>query len=1126
MVDTGAVISWSLDATAVPAYEPIVLDAEQRAVVDHRRGPLLVLAGPGTGKTATIVEAVAARMGDVADPLPGSAILVLTFGRRAAIEVRDRIMRRLGADAGLARSGLPTVATFHSYAYALMAEAAVSTGDAPPRLLSGAEEDVRIRELLAGGIEDGTIDWPADLLAAVPTLGLANEIRAVLARARALNISGDDLRRLGRRADRPAWAAIGDLAVQDEQVMLLENVCDYAELLHRAVLRLAEPDVQRRIHGSIKAIYVDEYQDTDPLQVAMLHRLVGPNASLVVVGDPDQAIYGFRGASVDALLDFPHHFPRPDGRPASVITLQTTRRFGPAIREAATAVLRDRPITSRGSGALDAEALWRHRHPVCVPDIVMGDVRVESFDAPGTRAAWVADQIRAAHVRDGVPWSQMAVLVRGGAQIPALQRALSLVGIPVSVAAEEIPLRAEPAVAVLLRAAGAALDPSAIDDTLAMELLTGPMGGLDARGVRRLGRALRAAHRLAAPDEPVPTSDELIGRALRGADRSSLAFVDVDVDVADDVHAVSLAWDPQPVAAEWTAVVRLRELLATAHAQVTSGAQAPEVLWTLWQGAIGTAGPLAGQRAHGWPERLRSAALAGSRAAHHDLDAILALFDTAERAEGRYGGVRGMRNVLAALRAQQIPAEPVVERGIISPGVRLLTAHRAKGLEWRRVWIAGAEEGTWPDLRSRGSVLQPDRLNPQGLGPAATPADLLAEERRLFYVAMTRARESVVVTTIEDPGDSGSQPSRFIADLGLPVLHRVTRPEFPASLPGLVAELRAVVADPASAAGLRDAAVERLAMLATQQDDQGAPLVRAADPDSWWGVHVRTPGAQPVRRADQPIKLSGSGLESLTTCSLRWFLDKEVRAQVSRPQAMMFGSIIHSIAEYVGNGQVPEDLDAMDELVGRVWHELRFEAAWQSNAERAQARGALRRFLAYHVAAQRELVGVETAVRAQINAPVGDADETNEPADRHPATSSQEITVDVEGYIDRIEKDEHGRFVAIDLKNMKSAPSGTSIPEHAQLGVYQLLLRETMGEPGGAALVQLRVDASRGSVLPKVQEQPALADIRPTWVEQQLGAAAQVVRTETFVAQPGPHCERCDFTMLCPTQADGQQVVP
>jgi superfamily I DNA/RNA helicase len=327
-------MQWHLDMAPAPPVQSPVLDEEQQRVVDHRSGPLLVLAGPGTGKTTTIVEAICGQLADPHAPLTHDAVLALTFGRRAATELRDRVTARLGG--GL----VPTVATFHSFAYALLRRTDRPEDYlSPPRLMSGAEEDVRIRELLKGAVADGDVDWPDDLVGALPTLGLANEVRAVLARARELGLEGGDLRRIGLSSGRPAWAAVGQLSRQEQEVRALENVMDYGELLFRALVRAREPEVSTMLQRQFRAIYVDEYQDTDRLQVALLRALVGPSTALVAVGDPDQAIYGFRGADVDGLLRFPEAFRTSAGEPAPVVVLGRSRRFGPRIRSVATAAL-------------------------------------------------------------------------------------------------------------------------------------------------------------------------------------------------------------------------------------------------------------------------------------------------------------------------------------------------------------------------------------------------------------------------------------------------------------------------------------------------------------------------------------------------------------------------------------------------------------------------------------------------------------------------------------------------------------------------------------------------------------------------------------------------------------------
>lgn len=1068
-----------------PPAAPVTLDAEQRRVVEHRDGPLLVLAGPGTGKTTTIVEAICSRLEDRDDPLPAESVLALTFGRKAALELRDRVTARLGG--GI----VPTLATFHSFAYAL-----VRSTDAPedfrnpPRLMSGAEEDARIRELLLGAVADRKVQWPEDLVGALPTLGLANEVRAMLARARELGIEAERLREIGHEAGRPAWSALGAFAAQEQEVAALENVLDYAELLHRACVRARRPEIARALHRRYRAIYVDEYQDTDPLQVELLSALVSPGCSIVAVGDPDQAIYGFRGADLGSLLRFPDSFRTATGNPAPIAVLRECRRFGPAIRSAAAAVFGNRlPV------GLPRERVAAHRSPVCAEREPGDDVvSVRSYEDAGAQAAHVAVEVRLAHLQRGVPWDEMAILVRSGPQIPPLQRALLTAGVPVVVAADDIPLKSEPAVATLLSALRLATEPGSASASDVLDLLTGPLVGLSASEVRRLGRALRVQRHESG--FATPPSDELIRSLLLGEPDGAPPLPNED--------PVTLA------------VVRTRQLLAHVNQQVVAGASPEETLWELWTG-----GPVR----HGWSNRLRNAALAGSRSANHDLDAVMALFDAAIRLSDRFRGVRGVSVLIDEVYGQQLPSEQVSDRGIATDAVRILTTHRAKGLEWREVWVVGAQEGVWPDLRARGTTLRAEELTRDGVGPSGRPADLLEEERRLFYVACTRARERLHLAVVEQPDEGGDRPSRFISDVldriapDLAVERVLGRPPHPVTLDGLVAELRRVAQDPVASGTLREAAVVRLALLAAQRDESGNPVVPLADPRRWWGVQARTEGARPVRDRDRPIHLSGSGLDSILGCPLKWFFEHEARAETARGTATAFGSVVHAVADFVAKDEVPADLDLMDAEVDRIWSALRFEAAWQSQAERAEARAALSRFLAYHERADRELVGTETSVAALVVVP----------------TPSGPEAVQLTGFIDRIERDAEGRLVPIDLKNMRNGVPEREIPDHGQLGVYQLMLREggqraeveVDAQPvGGAALVQLRIPAGKASDGPKVQFQPPLDPQRPTWVEVKLGAAADILRREQFDAIVGRSCAYCAFKSACPAWPAGEPVAP
>ncbi|MEK9664809.1 MAG: UvrD-helicase domain-containing protein, partial [Candidatus Nanopelagicales bacterium] len=176
-------------------------DADQERVIAHRGpGVYVGLGGPGTGKTSTLVRAAAARLREGVDV---SGIRLLAFNRARARDLRAHLAAEIPSGV------LPLATTFHGLAFDIVGRSTIGDPDsAPPRLLSGAEEDVRIRDLLRGAVSDGSISWPEDLAAALPTIGLANDVRAFLARVRELGIDTHQLATAGLTLGRPEWIAL------------------------------------------------------------------------------------------------------------------------------------------------------------------------------------------------------------------------------------------------------------------------------------------------------------------------------------------------------------------------------------------------------------------------------------------------------------------------------------------------------------------------------------------------------------------------------------------------------------------------------------------------------------------------------------------------------------------------------------------------------------------------------------------------------------------------------------------------------------------------------------------------------------------------------------------------------
>ncbi|WP_406116422.1 ATP-dependent helicase [Streptomyces sp. NBC_01014] len=1099
--------AYRLVRTPPGAAGPPVLDARQRAVVDHAAGPLLVLAGPGTGKSTTLVESVARRIAEGTDP---ERILVLTFSRKAAVELRDRMAVRIQGGAPGAHA--PQATTFHSFCYALVrAHQDADLFAEPLRLLSGPEQDVTVRELLAGQLDLGHIRWPDELRACLTTRGFADEVRAVLARSRELGLGPDTLAAFADRTGRPDWRAAADFLAEYLDVLDAQGVVDYAELVLRAVPLAQRADLR------YDAIFVDEYQDTDPAQVRLLRALAGGGRSpgpgrpvLVAFGDPDQSIYAFRGADVGGILDFPATFPRHDGSPAPVEVLTTSRRSAASVLAATRLLTQRMPLTR-----LPSDKVRAHREL----SAVRAGGRVEAYTYPtaGTELDNIADILRRAHLEEGVPWSDMAVLVRaGGRSIPAVRRALTSAGVPLDIAGDDVPLRHEPAVTPLLTALRAVADaalggpvrarpdegdesaagPDEGDESAAgpdggapwlgtetaLTLLASPLGGMDAADLRRLGRALRDEERAGGNRLP-PPSDELLARALAEPERLV-------------VHDSAYARGAQ----------QLGKLLRKAREVLENGGTAEQALWELWNGT-------------NWPRRLERATLrggAGGRNADRDLDAVCALFDTAARAEERTGG-RGALNFLEELDAQDIAADTLSKRTVRPDAVRLMTAHRAKGLEWGLVVVAGVQEGLWPDLRRRGSLLEADRIGRDGLAEPLTPGALLAEERRLFYVAATRARDRLVVTAVKAPADDGDQPSRFLAELGVEPKDVTGRPRRPLAVAPLVAELRATVVDPKSSPALRDAAAHRLARLAALADEEGQPLVPAAHPHRWWGLYEPTHSTVPVRDPEQPVALSGSALDQLAhTCSLQWFLGREVKADAPATAAQGFGNVVHVLADEVASGRTPADLAVLMERLDSVWGSLAFDAPWKSAQEKEHARVALERFLRWHVMDRAGRTPAATEHGFDVTLEAG------------------AYEVRIRGSMDRVEQDAEGRAYVVDFKTGKQAPTKDEVAHHPQLAVYQLAVREGAVDevfggrrpgPGGAELVQLRQAAARkegGDALPKVQAQEPLAG---EWVGDLLATAAGKVLDERFTPTTGSHCTHCSFRASCSALPEGRHIV-
>ncbi|MGH3719828.1 MAG: ATP-dependent helicase [Pseudonocardiaceae bacterium] len=1076
--------------TAAPCAA--VWDPDARRVLEHGGGPLRVLGGPGTGKTTLVAHTVADRV--LRRGVDPERVLVLTSSRRAAADLRERIVERLAAQGVTPTVREPLVRTVHSYAFAVLRLQASLRDLPPPRLLSGPEQDVVVRELLAGVRAAGGRGWPARLRPALGLPAFAAQLRDLLMRAAERGLAPEDLIALGRSRGREEWVAAGRFFREYEQVMLLRGsvgtaapqatapALDAAELVSAALLVLdTDAEVLRRESDRVRHLIVDDAQHLDPLQAMLVTRLGERARELLLLGDPDQTVFSFRGADPGLLTT----------GGSAVVRLRTGHRMAPAVRVA----------VSRLAGRLPGPRAELHGPAGEQPG---GEVTVRVFGSAAAEASWVADQLRRAHLLDGVAWSDMAVLVRSTARaLPVLRRALLAAGVPVAVPREELPVARQGAVAPMLTVLRCAVHPAALDEETAAALLSSPLGGADPLALRRLRRELRRR--------------ELVAQGARtsGARTSGALLVDaLRTDREPDQGRHSALEGLEDRTAE--PARRLASLLATAAQAARRGDSAEAVLWQVWQ-AGGLARRWAATAARGGPAGVQ---------ADRDLDAVVALFDAAaryaDRLPGADGGPAGVLGFCDYLTDQQIAGDSLAARSPQGESVTVLTAHGALGREWALVAVPGVQEGSWPDLRLRGSLLGVEHLVDITAGiesaTVSRTAPLLAEERRLLLVAASRARHRLLVSAVRGEDE---QPSRFLDELegagelegaepegtGASVSERpVASRDRGLCLPELVAELRRVCCDPAEDGPRRRDAAAGLARLA----QAGVP---GAHPDSWYGLGPPSSDA-PLRVLGEPARVSPSLVELVSSCPLRWFLTRHGGEDL-RALPAVTGSLVHRLVQAAAAGATDQQLE---DALAQAWAGVDAGAPWYSRAEQQRVRQMVETFRLWWRDSRDELTEVGCEQEIEVRLPPGEG----------PADGLVDYTaVVLRGRVDRLERDSHGRPVIVDVKSSKTPLSKQAVEDHAQLAVYQLAAAHGAftehgldAQPGGARIVQVSARAA-GSV--QRDQQPLDAPALARWRDVVREAARRTAGPE-FVAIDNGDCARCPSKIACPLHDSGRQV--
>ncbi|TAJ49974.1 MAG: ATP-dependent helicase [Herbiconiux sp.] len=1049
------------------------LDPAQREAVERAPGSsFAVIGAPGTGKTVTLLELVAHRVAE--HGVAPERVLVLTPTRQSATRLRDRIALRLGIP-----SNGPLARTANSAAFEIVrrstAAAAAARGDSvrPVALLTGAEQDHIVAEILQGEIDDTETGealsrWPDTLPPEVRRLReFRTELRELMMRATENGISADALGRLGVQHGVPEWIAASGF-IRDYAGVLdafPSASLDSAELLAEARRALRSGDVESRFD----LVAVDDFHDLSIGALTLVREFARQGADVVAFGDPDAATTGFRGSDVRALGRLAQVLGVPTGAP---VVLGTSYRQQGPLRE----------FTQRVTERIGAAAAGRQRATAdagtSAAGVAAGRVLTIRAETRAGEVATVARLLRERFLLHGTDWSQMIVVVRSGALVPAMARGLGLAEVPTRTLSAVQALRDDYAARHLAEGVALAVGRQEPTPEVLSSVILGPLGGVDAVGLRRLRLALRHEELAHGGSRH---SDELLEEAVRVP--GSLAVID---------------------SAPARRVAALGTTLAAVAERYRAGDSIEELLWELWQRT---------HLAARWGELAAGTGIVADEANRH-LDGAVALFTAARRSVEREPD-RPADLFLDEFFGVEVPEDTLSPRSR-SDSVLVTTPTGAVGAECAVVVVAGLQESVWPNLRLRGSLLHAQRLSaladaggagadgagsprdaPLGSGAGAdaggsggsragsdgdrigeqTRADVLSDELRMFALAVSRSSELTVLSCVSNEDE---QPSPFFglapdADPVPPVRH-------PLSLRGLTGHLRRRVTEEGDAR-----AAAALARLATER-------VPGADPAEWYGL-LPSSTEEPVIDPDDEeavVRVSPSRIQAFEDSPLMWFVDQVAGGAPSI--AAGIGTIVHAVMEQASadpdRDPSPEELqEAADER----WRELRFEAPWIEQRERraleTKLRGLsdyLREFRRAENSGSKQLVGAEAVFTFRQGRAL------------------------VSGSIDRVERDADGSLRVIDLKTGKYPVSEGDMPAHAQMAAYQVaLIRDSVEgiEPGdvlGGAQLLYVSKGTRGSTF-TLRTQHPLDDEGLAEIERRIETVAEGMAGAVFrgVADPG-----------------------
>ena len=1037
------------------AFSPNAAQSEVlSACTAPARAPLLVLGAPGTGKTATLIQSVVSRINSGFDP---NQILILTYGRESASALRDAIVLRTSMS-----SFEPIARTFHSLAFSILNEK-LDPDDPSYVMVSGAEQDLFIRSLLENPELNPDVVWPQDLALALPTRGFARELRDLILRASERNMSYQELIAKSHELHERYWEPAAKLWQVYDDVMALRYGTvpgtplriDPSAIISGAINKLrGDSELLKKYRSRFSAIYIDEFQESDKSQRDLLSELSGPD--LTLFADPDSAIGRFRGADPEGALAY------KDKSEFKVLTLNTVFRTAPSITK----------LSNEIAAKFRSAAPTRNRNNGEYTGVDRG-IKVAKLGSNGDSANYIAHAFRTAHLRDGLPWSQMAVILRSpGAAITALQRAFALNNIPIDIDASALALGDNPAIVPILTVAQIATGKIKLTPTnfaIIEELLRSEFGGADSLSMRQM-RVELSKHR---EEGDTKTSTQMI------------------LDVLDDNQA-PIQWDSiRPLQ-------RIAELIAAARKSLKGKADVTDLLWAIWSNAKNYEGELL---SNNWRNRALKGGARGA-AADRDLDAVIQLFESARRFSQRLPDAKPDQFIDQIL-GESILSDAITSRGQREEVVSVMTVHSSKGMEWELVALTGMQEGIWPNLRQRGSLLGSERLvesmrtglvSRQEIEASAASA-LVEDERRLLHVAVSRAKSGLIVTAYSE---EDSEPSAYFEEIYTHVhgvtSHEAALTELPRALTqqALVSTLRRQLLDAKAGDNEKDFAASLLRTLA----EAG---IESAHPDNWLGA-LPISSNEPSLPSDADVSVSPSNLQSFSECGLKWFLEKS-GGQDGDSSAQLVGIAIHKLAELLKSD--PEtSIDFMVERLTENWKLIDSNEGWVKGYELEQAVKKLRKFYKWHTENGNTLHEVEAKFKKTIGRAI------------------------LNGSVDRVEITESGEIYIVDLKTGAPSVAQKRIHENLQLAGYQLAVLEDAFDPklpstktNGAVLVFLG-DKKSDNATERIQD---VIDQDAT--KQLVIDSAEKMSAAEFTATINSRCRTCALKSSCPAQPQGRSVI-